>query len=42
MLNDLASSVPFFGVFLTAVIYFAAVKLQAKTKLSFLKKKRTL
>ena len=36
MLNELASSVSFFGVFLTAVVYLAAVKLQAKTKLSFL------
>ena len=36
MLNELASSVSFFGVFLTAVIYAAAVKLQSKTKLSFL------
>ena len=36
MFNELASSVSFLGVFLTAVIYFAAVKLQKKTKLSFL------
>jgi len=36
MLNEIASSVSFFGVFLTAVIYFAALKLQQKTKLTIL------
>ncbi len=32
MLNDLAASLPFFGIFLTSTVYFAALKLQQKTK----------
>ncbi|MBQ8551689.1 MAG: LrgB family protein [Clostridia bacterium] len=36
MLNEAASSVSFFGIFVTAAFYLAAVKLQAKTKLTIL------
>ena len=36
MLDSIASSVPFFGVFVTAAVYLAALKLQQKTKLTVL------
>ncbi len=32
MLNEFASSLPFFGIFLTSIVYLAALKLQQKTK----------
>ena len=32
MLNEFASSIPYFGIFLTAAFYFFALKLQQKTK----------
>lgn len=32
MFNEFAASIPFFGIFLTAIIYLLALKLQQKTK----------
>lgn len=36
MINEIVSSISFFGAFLTAVAYFAALKLREKTKLDVL------
>ncbi|MBQ8249110.1 MAG: LrgB family protein [Clostridia bacterium] len=36
MLNEIAASLPFFGIFLTALVYLGALKLQQKTKSALL------
>ena len=36
MINEFVSCIPYFGVFLTAVVYYGAVKLQDKTGVSVL------
>ena len=36
MLNEFASSIPFFGIFLTSIVYLLALKLQQKTKSTIL------